>query len=70
MGILALTADERVTDVKFTKDTLSVGLGTGGPLRSRLPGILACSMPPRPSGRTGGSGAAAMASIGQTLMRT
>ena len=29
MGILALVADERVTDVKFTKDTLSVGLGDG-----------------------------------------
>ncbi len=29
MGILALTADERVTDVKFTKDTLSVGLRDG-----------------------------------------
>src|SRR5271170_7037673 len=29
MGILALTADERVTGVKFTKDTLSVGLGDG-----------------------------------------
>ena len=29
MGILALAADERVTDVKFTKDTLSVGLGDG-----------------------------------------
>ena len=29
MGILALTADERVTDVKFTKDTLSVALRDG-----------------------------------------
>jgi Protein of unknown function (DUF2442) len=26
MGILALTADERVADVKFTKDSLSVAL--------------------------------------------
>ena len=29
MGILALAADERVTDVKFTKDTLSVALRDG-----------------------------------------
>ena len=29
MGILALTADERVADVKFTKDTLSVALRDG-----------------------------------------
>ncbi|MGI9066616.1 MAG: DUF2442 domain-containing protein [Pyrinomonadaceae bacterium] len=29
MGILALTADERITVVKFTKDTLSVGLRDG-----------------------------------------
>src|SRR5258707_9923824 len=29
MGILALAADERVTDVKFTRDTLSVALGDG-----------------------------------------
>jgi hypothetical protein len=29
MGILALTADERVTDVRFTKDTLSVEMGDG-----------------------------------------
>src|ERR1700681_3771422 len=29
MGILALTADERVTAVKFTKDTLSVALRDG-----------------------------------------
>jgi hypothetical protein len=29
MGILALAADERVVDVKFTKDTLSVDLRDG-----------------------------------------
>ena len=29
MGILALTADERVADVKFTKDSLSVKLRDG-----------------------------------------
>ena len=29
MGILALTADERVTAVRFTKDTLSVALRDG-----------------------------------------
>jgi hypothetical protein len=29
MGILALTADERVADVKITKDTLSVALRDG-----------------------------------------
>jgi len=29
MGILALTADERVLDVKFTKDALSVALKDG-----------------------------------------
>ena len=29
MGIFGMRADEPVTDVKFTKDTLSVGLGGG-----------------------------------------
>src|SRR5687768_5055890 len=29
MGILALAADERVVDVKFRKDTMSVGLRDG-----------------------------------------
>ena len=29
MGILALTADERVMDVKFTRDTVSVALKDG-----------------------------------------
>ena len=29
MGILALAADERVSDVRFTKDTLSVDLRDG-----------------------------------------
>ena len=29
MGTLALAADERVVDVKFTKHTLSVDLGDG-----------------------------------------
>ena len=29
MGILALTADERVADVKFTKDSLSIALRNG-----------------------------------------
>jgi hypothetical protein len=29
MGILALAADERVVDVKFTRDTLSVDLRDG-----------------------------------------
>jgi hypothetical protein len=29
MGILALTADERVADVKFTTDSLSVALRDG-----------------------------------------
>jgi hypothetical protein len=29
MGILALTADERVVNVKFTKDTISVSLRDG-----------------------------------------
>jgi hypothetical protein len=29
MGILALTADERVADVRFTKDTLCVALRDG-----------------------------------------
>ena len=29
MGILALAADERVDDVKFTKDTISVALRDG-----------------------------------------
>lgn len=29
MGILALMADERVMDVQFSKDTMSVGLGDG-----------------------------------------
>ena len=43
---------------------------TGGPSRSRWPGILACSTPPRPNVRTGTSRVAATESIGRTLMRT
>ena len=37
MGILALAADERVADVKFTKDTLSVALRAGRFTVSRCP---------------------------------
>ena len=69
MGILALAADERVADVKLTKDTLSVSLRDGGPLRRRSRGIRACSTPPPPSGRTGASPAAATAFIGRTSTR-
>ena len=69
MGILALTADERVADVKFTKDSLSVALRDGRTITVPLHGTLVCSTPPRPNVRTGASRVAATASIGRTSMR-
>jgi len=62
-GILALAADERVADVKFTKDTLSVAMKDGGQSPCRSCGIRGCSMRPRPNGKTGALQELATASI-------
>lgn len=69
MGILVLTADERVTDVKFTKDTLSVALKDGRPSSFLSPGIHVCSTRPQSNEKTGASQAGVTAFIGQTLTR-
>ena len=59
MGILALTADERVVDVKFTKDTLSVSLGDGRTITVPLawyPRLLNASTTERKNWRIAGGG--------------
>ena len=59
MGILALTADERVTDVKLTKDTLSVSLRDGRTITVPLawyPWLLNASAAERKNWRVAGGG--------------
>src|SRR5438105_2367431 len=59
MGILALTADERVMGVKFTKDTLSVGLRDGRTIIVPLawyPRLLNASVTERKNWRVAGGG--------------
>jgi hypothetical protein len=59
MGILALTADERVTDVKFTKDTLSVALRDGRTITVPLawyPRLLNATAAQRRNWRVAGGG--------------
>lgn len=59
MGILALAADERVTDVKFTKDTLSVGLRDGRTITVPLawyPRLLNATVAQRKNWRLAGAG--------------
>ena len=59
MGILALRADERVTDVKFTKDTLSVALRDGRTITVPLawyPRLLDASAAERNNWKVAGGG--------------
>jgi hypothetical protein len=59
MGILALTADERVSDVKFSKDTLSVALRDGRTITVPLawyPRLFNASMAERKRWRIAGGG--------------
>ncbi len=59
MGILALRADERVTDVKFTKDALSVALHDGRTITVPLawyPRLLNASAAERKNWRIAGGG--------------
>jgi hypothetical protein len=59
MGILAPTADERVADVKFTKDTLSVELWDGRTITVPLvwyPRLLNASVAQRKNWRVAGGG--------------
>jgi hypothetical protein len=59
MGILALAADERVADVKFTKDTLSVALRDGRTITVPLawyPRLLGASVAQRKNWRVAGGG--------------
>jgi len=70
MGILALGADERVVDVTFTKDTMSVALRDGRTITVPLawyPRLLGATVRQRKLGRLL---VAATASIGRTWMRT
>ena len=59
MGILALMADERVADVRVTKDTLSVGLRDGRTITVPLawyPRLLYASAAERKNWRVAGGG--------------
>jgi hypothetical protein len=59
MGILALTADERVTDVTFTKDAFSVALRDGRTITVPLawyPRLLNASAAQRKNWRVAGGG--------------
>src|SRR5437879_1913960 len=59
MGILALAADERVVDVKFRKDTLSVGLRDGRTITVPLawyPRLLNATAAQRKNWRVAGGG--------------
>ena len=59
MGILALAADERVADVKFTKDTLSVALRDGRTITVPLawyPRLYNATAAQRKNWRIGGGG--------------
>jgi hypothetical protein len=59
MGILALAADERVSGVKFTKDTLSVSLRDGRTITVPLawyPRLLNASAKERKNWRVAGGG--------------
>src|SRR5207245_10966774 len=59
MGILALTADERVIGVKFTKDTLSVALRDGRTITvppGWYPRLLNASAAQRKNWRVAGGG--------------
>ena len=59
MGILALRADERVTDVKFTKDALSVSLRDGRTITVPLawyPRLLNATAAQRKNWRVAGGG--------------
>lgn len=71
MGILALSADERVADVKFTKDALSVDLFDRRTITVPLawfPHLLNASVKQRKNWRVSGAGYGA--SIGLTSTRT
>jgi hypothetical protein len=59
MGILALAADERVVDVKFTKDALSVALRDGRTITVPLasyPRLLSATVAQRKNWRVAGGG--------------
>jgi hypothetical protein len=59
MGILALRADERVSDVKFTKDALSVALRDGRTITVPLawyPRLLDASAAERKNWKVAGGG--------------
>jgi hypothetical protein len=59
MGILALTADERVADVKFTRDSISVSLQDGRTITVPLvwfPRLLKATVAQRKNWRVAGGG--------------
>jgi hypothetical protein len=67
---VATFLDERVADVRFDAERLIVDLADGRTIAVPLSWYRACSMRPRPSGRTGRRRAAASASTGPTSTRT
>ena len=70
MGILALSADERVRDVRISEDTLTVDLMDGRTISVPCCGTRGCS-PARPSSARSGSRARqGTAFTGQTWTRT
>jgi len=69
MGFLALAADERVVDVKFTKDALSVALRDGRTITVPLAWYPRLFNATTLNGKTGALPAAATASIGRNSTR-
>jgi hypothetical protein len=70
MGILALAANERVVDVKFGKDTLSVELRDGRTITVPLAWYPRLFSATRHSARSAAWQAAATASIGRISTKT
>ena len=70
MGILATAADERVADVSFDQDTLSVRLKDGRTISVPWHGIQNCSMQPPSNAAIGRLLAADTVSTGQTSTKT
>jgi hypothetical protein len=66
MGILALAADERVSSVGFTGDSLSVALMDGRTITFPWFGIRSCWTQLKPSGTAGRFAAADMEFTGRT----
>ena len=69
MGVLALSADERVRDVRVSEDTLTVDLWTGGLFQSPWFGTRDYLVERQNSARIGRSPLLVMASAGPISMK-